>query len=48
MMPDNFDTVQAAYPQLIAINKSGSMTGNVVDFCKSYLGSVNQSITDLP
>lgn len=32
---DSFDSVQERYPDLVAIDSSGDMTGNVADFCKS-------------
>lgn len=32
VLEDDFDTVEMAHPQLVAINKSGIMTGNIVDF----------------
>ncbi|KAI8942559.1 hypothetical protein NX059_000618 [Plenodomus lindquistii] len=32
VLEDSFETVQTRYPKLVAVNKSGSMTGNVVDF----------------
>ena len=32
--PDSFNYVQERYPELVAIDSIGEMTGNVVDFCK--------------
>lgn len=32
---DSFDYVQEKYPKLVAIDSTGRMTGNVVDFCKN-------------
>lgn len=32
MLSDSFDCVQEQYPKLVAIDSTGSMTGNVVDF----------------
>jgi len=32
VLQDNFDVVETAHPELVAINKSGNMTGNIVDF----------------
>ncbi|KAH9881989.1 hypothetical protein J1614_001160 [Plenodomus biglobosus] len=32
VLEDSFATVQTKYPNLVAVNKSGNMTGNVVDF----------------
>ena len=32
---DPFSVVQERYPGLVAVDSTGSMTGNVVDFCKS-------------
>jgi len=38
-MVDNFDVVETAHPELVAINKSGNMTGNIVDFCKFHVAA---------
>jgi dual specificity MAP kinase phosphatase len=31
---DSFNVVQDKYPELVAINSAGSMTGKIVDFCE--------------
>lgn len=33
---DPFSHVQEHYPHLVAVDSTGAMTGNVVDFCKSF------------
>jgi hypothetical protein len=37
---DSFNIVQDKYPDLIAIDSTGSITGNVADFCESPLHSL--------
>jgi hypothetical protein len=36
MCPDSFNVVQERYPDLVATDSTGSMTGSVVDFCESF------------
>lgn len=44
--PDPFSHVQEHYPDLVAIDSRGGMTGKVVDFCKQRYDLMSSYVTD--